>query len=64
VPFYYMPVDWSAPEKGLLYTNEEFNKRIAANVEALGLQPGTNEYAIINDTQFFLLDKLFNGAPN
>jgi hypothetical protein len=64
MPFYHMPVDWSIPEKGLLYTNEEFNKRIASNVEALSLQPGTREFAVINDTQFFLLDRLFNGTPN
>jgi hypothetical protein len=64
MPFYHMPVDWSEPEKGLVYTNEEFRKRIAANIEALNLQPGTNEFAVINDTQFFLLDRLFNGTPN
>lgn len=64
MPFYQMPVEWSAPEKGLAYTNEEFNKRIGANIKVLDLKPGTREFDVINDIQFYLLDMLFNNAPN
>lgn len=64
MPFYIMPVDWSAPERGVVYMKEEFDKRIAANIEAMGLVAGTREHAIIHDIQFMELDKLFNNAPN
>lgn len=59
-----MPIEWSAPESGFAYTKEEFEKRIAANIEAMNLVPGTMEHGIINTTEFMELDKLFNNAPN
>lgn len=64
MPLYIRPVDWSAPERGFAYTKEEFDKRIAANIEAMGLVAGTREHAIIHETNFMELDVLFNNAPN
>lgn len=64
MPFYQMPVDWSAPEKGFVYTTKEFNERIASHIEAMNLVLGTMEYEIINQIEFMELDKLFNNAPN
>lgn len=67
MPFYEMPVEWSAPERGVAYMKEEFDKRVASNIvvlEAQGIVPGTLEHAVINDIQFMDLDKLFNSAPN
>ena len=64
MPFYIMPVDWSAPERGFAYTKEEFDKRITANIEAMGLVQGTREHAVIYETNFMELDRMFNNAPN
>ena len=64
MPFYIMPVDWGAPEKGFAYTTKEFNERIANHIEVMSLVPGTKEHEIINQIEFMELDKLFNNAPN
>lgn len=64
MPFYQMPEQWSPLESGLKYTRQEFVERIASNVEAMKLEPGSLEEKIMNTIQFFELDKLFNNAPN
>lgn len=64
MPIYIKPVDWTAPEKGFAYTTQEFNERIASNIQAMNLVPGTLEFAVINEMEFMELDKLFNNAPN
>lgn len=64
MPFYIMPVDWSAPGVGTAYTQTELDQRIMSHVEAMNLVPGTLEYAILNQMEFIELDRLFNNAPN
>lgn len=64
MPFYRMPEDWNAPEKGVAYTKEEFDRRIASNVQAMNLAPGSLEETVIGNITFIELDKLFNNAPN
>ena len=64
MPFYQIPEKWDTPESGLKYTKKEFDERIAKNVLAMNLEPGSLEDRVMNGIEFLKLDLLFNGTPN
>lgn len=64
MPFYDLPIPWLAPDAGVKYTKDEFERRVAIPLASMDLQPGTPEQAIMGNISFMELDKLFNGDSN